>query len=458
MATYLVPIGIDRRILPFLKKDASIVLNIQDLSSGQAILQVNFRDGVTVDMLESISPAKIALVFPPIQEIPVEDQEILKIKPALPQVENEYDEVRDKISTTLDSPVQSLFTGNSFKNNVPIRKFSGKRVEEDSDTVVELTEQEVEQPQDPEEQEDQGNNQLNMLQNQMISMMEQLKVLQSGSKPKLAPAPRQQVQVPRQQAQAPRQQDRPIASKNYSIMSYEEFKQLLEEAGEDFPDIDPNKRLTKDEALALEKYRLKKPVYVISTQGQLLIDDVGISIRSKVASNLSTIPLIKLKKSNDIHRCFSNGMLKFVDVETAKKLAESSDLMSSSEGGDSKLKVFFGEKSHRAAEQDEGVDVTPGAMGDEGPSSERILKGARNNDILIADVDEVDENNVNDLDEQTQLLGTVNLTGSSDVSSNRVADEPISDAMKASMMTKQIGQMGQASKTWKPIRNLDRED
>ena len=451
MATYLIPIGIDRRILPFLKKDASIVVNIQDLSSGQAILQVNFRDGVTVDMLESISPAKIALVFPPIQELPIEDQEVLKVKPALPHVENDYDEVRDKISNPLDSPVQSLFTGNTSKTNIPTRKFSSRRTEEDVE-VAEPTEPEIEQPQEtPEEREEErGNSQLDMLQNQMMAMMEQLKALQSGSKPQSVPK-----SVQKQSTQTSRQQSKPIvSSKNYSVMSYEEFRQLLDEAGEDFPDIDPNKRLSKDEVLALEKYRLKKPAYVVSREGQLLIDDVGIAIRSKVASNLSTIPLVKLKRSSDIHRCFANGMLKFVDVETAKRLAESADIMSSSEGTDSRLKVYFGEKSHRQAEQDEGIDVTPGPMGDDEPSSARMIRGAKNNDVLIADVDEVDEDNFTDPDEQTQLLGVVNLTGSPDIPS-RVADEPMSEAMKASMMTKQ---MGKASKTWKPIRNLDRED
>jgi hypothetical protein len=118
------------------------------------------------------------------------------------------------------------------------------------------------------------------------------------------------------------------------------------------------------------------------------------------------------------------------------------------------LKVYLGEKSHRQAEQEEGIDVTPGAMGDDEHSSERVLRGVRNNDIRIADVDEVDEENFSDPDEQSQLLGVVNLTGSSDVPS-RVADEPMSEAMKASMMTKQ---MGKSSKTWRPIRNLDRED
>lgn len=451
MATYLVPIGIDRRILPFLKKDASIIVNIQDLSSGQAILQINFKEGVSLDMLESISPAKFALVFPPLQELPVEDEEILKMKPALPHVESEYDAVKEKIPQKLDPPVQSLFTG-SPESKASVRKFAERNVKQE---IVELTEPqsepEVEEPEEiVEREEPRGNDQLSMLQNQMMAMMEQLKALQSNSNTP-AQSLSQKPQMQKQQIQKPRTS---VSSKNYSIMSYEEFCKILEEAGEDFPDIDPNKRLTKEEALALEKFRLKKPAYVISTQGQLLIDDVGISVRSRVASNLSTIPLIKLKKSNDIHRCFANGMLKFVDLETAKKLAENADIMSATEGSDSKLKVYLGEKSHRQAEQDEGIDVTPGAVGDDEPSSERIVRGVRNNDIRLADVDEVDEENFSDPDEQSQLLGVVNLTGSSEVPS-RIADEPMSEAMKASMMSKQ---MGKASKTWKPIRNIDRED
>lgn len=435
MSTYLIPVTVDKKLIPFIKKGSSIILSIEDLSSDSAVVSLEFKNGVSADMLEAISPLAITVSFENIQELQssnaVERQDEkterqVDRKPALPHVEDEYEEVKAKVSEKLETPVQTLFVGGQLQRQEPVR-IPEKR-----------------QP-----------SQMDVLQTQMMAMMKQLQELQSG-------------QPVQEEMQDERSQERIVQKpqvREDTIMSYDEFKDRLDKAAQQLPEIDTSKKMTRQEAQELERYKLGKSTYVISTVGQLFIDDVAIAVRSKVASNLSSIPLIKLAKSNDIHRCFANGQLKFVTGETARKLAEQADEGLEDIGG--KLKAHITEKSNLVARDPSifmkvATDLTGDGQGDDGDGMlivDRMTgrNGRNGSDVMVADIDETDEHNVGEQSEQTELMGLINLTGSGGQGgqmSRRGMDESPSDAMIESQKTRQLAQM-QGSKTWKPTRRLD---
>jgi len=440
MSTYLIPVAVDKRLIPFIKKGSSITLSIEDPSSDSAVVSLEFKNGVSADMLEAISPLAINVSFENIQELKsstnvVERQSELQSerRPALPHVEDEYEEVKEKVSEKLETPVQTLFIGGQPQRQV-------------------RTAERQEPARVPEKRQP---SQMDVLQNQMMAMMKQLQALQSGQ--------------PVQEGMSDeRPQERVVQKpqvREDTIMTYEEFKERLDKAAQQLPEIDTSKKMTRQEAQELERYKLGKPTYVISTVGQLFIEDVAIAVRSKVASNLSSIPLIKLAKSNEIHRCLNNGQLKFVTGETARRLAEQADEGIEDIGG--KLKAHMTEKSNLVARDPSifmkvATDLTGDGQGDNGDGMLIVDRmtgrdGRNGSDVMIADVDETDEDNVGEQSEQTELMGLINLSGSGGQGSQmsrRGMDEAPSEAMIESQKTRQLAQI-QGSKTWKPTRRLD---
>ena len=109
---YNVACSIDRKILPFLNDGSPIEIRfIQTESDGSAIAEVNLdlRNGVTPLMLASVSPANVSLDFAQgIEQVDGQTNDY-QMEPALPHVESDYDEVRDKVGQDLGQPVQTLF-------------------------------------------------------------------------------------------------------------------------------------------------------------------------------------------------------------------------------------------------------------------------------------------------------------------------------------------------------------
>lgn len=431
MGNYIIPISLDKRIVPFVKKGSSLSLNIKDVSSADyAYISIQLKDGVGSDMLEAISPLNLSISFTDVQQVDDKEDSVER-RPALPHVEDEYDEVRQKVSDKLGEPVQALFTGNKTE------KRQHRNVDPEPQTV---------------KKESRELSQIEMLQKQMAQLMNQLNNLKTGSSNNVE-----------SEFEEPEQAQTEV--KIESIMSYDEFKDCLEKSAARLPDIDLNKRMTRQEAQELEKYKLGKSAYVISKVGQLFVDDVGISVKGRLASNLASIPLIKLARSNDIHRCFANGQLQFVSAETARRMAEEIDGGVNDDGG--KLKAYMTDGSNQVARDSRkfnqiAVDLTGDGDSDSSDGediADRMIRNSSRSDIMIAEVDEVDETNVNDGDDQSDLMGLLNLSGGGDYPEQsrgrRGFDEPTSQAAIESARTRQLAKSGSISKTWKPTRRLD---
>jgi len=422
---------LEKRFIPFLKKGSKIKIVIDPFSSPSgtnfqiagAQVQIDMKENLSPDMVEAMGEVMITLHFGSAtsSEI-VSEEETSQRRPALPYVESEYDEVRDVIDTDLGSPVQTLYSmGKQTPNRQPVQAQQKKKfVVPDPEPIPEKKFATVAA----------GPDQMQTMMKQMQAMMAKMQTMQSGK-----PIPADETQEEEEE--------------NFdTIMDAQEFYEALSAAGNDLPDIDFNKKLTKEEAVQLEKYKINKPAYVVSTKGILFIDDVGISVQQSLACNISSIPIFRLKKSSDLIRCLKNGMLKFVNYKTAKKLSERCDLTSATEGIGGKLKTYFGEHGSGVdLALDFPIDITPG-FSDEDSTSERMLQRAsgrrRTEGIIVDDVDEMDDfvTNENMPDEQSNLI---NLAGGG------MDSEEASEALLASARDRSRP----VSKTWKPVRNLD---
>lgn len=420
MSLYSIPVIIDKKIIPFIKSKSAITLKIDTSSipSGFSNIVIDLREGVDLDMLNIVGNLSIKLDFESIKHISDKIEPVItknkneevkqdRPKPALPYVENEYDEVREKIGEKLGDPVQSLFPAKESK-------------------LVKS-----------------GNNELLEIQKQMSILASKLNKIQNNvtiENDELSSLPDPEVKE--------NKIIRNVQKRQKTIMSLEELENCISEAGEDMPDIDLSKKLTKEEALELEKYKIDKPAYVISTKGQLFIEDIGVSIKPSVATNLSSILLVKLKKSNQLFGCFKKNMLKFITEQDAIKLSESAELTSKNEGTESKLKTFVGENGADRAKLTP-VDLTSDS---EGESEEMEINDYPEENLseinLHKDSLEISEDvEVNEEDGESFLLDTIDLSGSGSTG------EPPSDAMKSSMKSKQANF---SSNKWKTIKNLDR--
>lgn len=223
MATYIISASVDKRIFPFIKKGSSMKVSVEDVSTAEsAMISFDLKDGVSMEMLDSLSPLLISLRFDNATSIPVEMEASLSSerKTALPHVESEYDEIKGRVSEDLGKPVQTLYPG-------PVSKPKQVRAEHDPARVGKAEIRQL--------------SQFDILQNQMAAMMKQMQALQNG------------VQI--EEATEPQEENLPPV-RNDTIMTYEEFKSCLERSSKQLPDIDLNKEMTRKEALEIEKYKL----------------------------------------------------------------------------------------------------------------------------------------------------------------------------------------------------------
>lgn len=161
----------------------------------------------------------------------------------------------------------------------------------------------------------------------------------------------------------PNQPPAPVAC----ITSAEELSQELAALGQ-VPDIDMDRQLSRQEIEILDQVKLKKPAYVVSTKGQILVDDIGIAIDATYPTNLSSIYPGRLIRSHHLRRCLQDGTLKFVSAEKAVEISQSVDNVDVASG----LPTFQG----RAAAYKQPYMVT--AMGTVLPDQELMGSPAPN--------------------------------------------------------------------------------
>ena len=319
------------------KDDSHILIN---MSNDECYIKADFKDGIDDNILSVFSPFTFSFSFgeevikeytpnsingkysvvkenvlldSDQENVPYDsdqDRTIMKPKPALPHVESEYDEVKDKISTPLDSPVQTLYVNNESKNT--------KKHDQDKTQLqdVSLDENDCQEKVVVKEN--------NELQNRISGLENLLKQL-----------------INNQQNQNEEIQEEEEDLSIDTIMSYDELIKEIKRASVNLPQIDTTKKMTKEQSIEYASHTLSKPCYVVSTVGQLIIDDAEVLIKPKVAINISSIPIFKLKNSSQLINCFKQGILKFVDYKTAVKLSKKFELTSATEG-ESELKSFVG--------------------------------------------------------------------------------------------------------------------
>ena len=114
-------------------------------------------------------------------------------------------------------------------------------------------------------------------------------------------------------------------------MSGKELLQELANLG-DIPDISMDHQLNRQEVAILDKVKLSKAAYVVSTVGNIIVDDINITVDSNYPSNLASVYPGRLVRSNDLRRCFQNGWLKFISAEEAAHVSQSVDNVDMSQG------------------------------------------------------------------------------------------------------------------------------
>ena len=476
MAVYEIVIDVSPKILPFLRPGSSIEMVVPNPKERFGLVRIELKENITPEMMGAISPIGVALRFdigevkqaviePPAPQAIQVEQEFIQPepaapdrRPALPHVESEYEEVRDRIGSDLGVPVQTLFgTPSSVAQTALTRKLAqtepvdrqGATRPQSIPQMPPMTqmvepprprqvqpEQRQFQPQQVQPQALPQNDPMAVMQQQMAWMMQQMMNLAGGKQGPSDPPPQQRPQLPP------------------SIMDWNELQQYLDGAGP-APQIDESQRLSREQARVLEKYRLGKSAYVVSIKSQVFVDDMGVSFKPNVATNLAGLQLAKVQRSNDLRAAFSRGLLKFVNAEEAQYMAENADITSVHDMG-SQLPVFVGEKGVDQAALTP-IDVTPGS-GDGGSvrSASRSPEGFRmvgerfdSANVMVQDVNESDP------DEQSGLMDLNNSamypvnTGVPD----RFANEPPSAAAMASVRARQTQQV--VSRTWKPATRLE---
>lgn len=408
-------IKMEKKIAPFVDANQRLVIEVVDLASGQAIIHFPLKNGVSPEMLEVVGTVGMSIDLSAASQGQFIESDVgapPERKPALPHVENDYEEVREKISQPLAPAVSTLFVGNVTRPSLSTQKIAQTSPVERApspQSVAPLSPPIPEKPIMPVDQtvSKQESSQIEIMQKQMQMMFDQMRIMQQMTEGKKGS----------EEAIVPVERKVPV-KKIDTIMSEEEFYSTLNSIKSEMPKFDENRRLTRQECQELERYRLPKACYVVSNCGQLFVNDVGITIRQSTAANLSGIPVYKLKQSGDLKMCFATGKLKFVSAEIAAKMAESADINAAIEGVNSGLQAFVGADGkgiEKAAMVD--ADVT-GTVDDSPVSSRDIVERTRKNTSRIS-VEDVDEDMS---DDQSSLI---DLAGS-------VGDGPVSEAFAAS--------------------------
>jgi hypothetical protein len=477
---YEMTIAIEK-IVPFLSEGSDLVIHVANVNGDEgtytATVQASFNDGVSRSMLNAISPVAVAMDFNTMSEsqqsMELKQPDVSpEIKPALPHVDNEYDEIRDKVGGDLGVPIQTLCgTSQSFpqtqithtaqvSNNAPAppQPLPQQQVAQQSIPQQQVPQQQVPQSQvqqpipqqlapapapAPAVPEDPRDAQLREMKAQFDTMQNMMMQMAQGVPPEsIQQAPVKREIIP-------------------SIMTLDEFTTIVDSMG-DIPEVDTSKRLSKQEAVELERYKLPKPAYVITNPdiGLLSVDDIGVTLRPNLACNLASIPMFKIKKSAQLQNALRNGMASFVDSEVARVMAEQADQEAGFDVGPGHLPAYIGpdgEGIERANQQD--TDVTPNAGGGGGAIFDRTasnmghgVQGASPPAMIVNDVSE------SDYDEQSSLISMTR--DPSNAGPSFVSHEAPSPAMVASQQTaavvaaQQERMAGTGSKTWKPATRL----
>jgi len=457
------------KLMPFLSEGSDLTIRISNINGDEgaykAVIDASFKEGVSGPMLGALSPMSLNLELDTI--LPVEgsiSQDVAPAQqprePALPHVEKEYDEIRDKVGKELGVPIQTLCGTGGFEPPVSpnpepmIRQAMAPNPPTMQDITPPPTQPAplpsssewapaptplqvpVAQPQQfiPQQPTPQAqplgprDAQLIDMQKQMMAMKDMMTQMASGEA------------VP--QVQEVRE---PVPS----IMSIEELNEVIDGMG-DIPEIDTSRRLTKQEAVELERYKLPKPAYVITKEeiGQLCVDDIAVALKPNLACNLSSIPLFKLKKSTDLQRALLNGWVLFINSEQARVLAETADQEAGYDVGPGHLPVYTGpdgEGIERASTR--SVDVTPTAG--EGAIFDRQVN-AQGDNAMTSRPSAMIVNDVNEssADEQSSMLGMINSNPQQEMGMPATGEAP-SAAMMASQQTRMAGT---TSKIWKPLQ------
>ncbi len=459
-------VRIEKRLAPFVDLNGKMVIEIENIATGKAKVYVTLKTNVAPDMLDVAGVVALQADFSNAssgqfaEPVPMESQQPER-RVALPHVENEYDSIRDRIANPLDQPVSTLFIG-GLTNPMPTpameKVAQTTPVERRPNPQQNISRQPLSPPipanpipqqftqqqlvpqsplppapsqVNPQAQqlvttlETREDPQVSIMQKNMEAMMQQMKIMQEMIAGKTGAT---EVVVPSEK-KAP-------AKKVETIITEEEFYATLDRIKDEMPNFDPTSRLTREQCQQLEKYRLPKPVYVVSTVGQLFINDVGITIRQSTAANLASVPVYKLKMSSDLRQSFNNGRLKFVTHEMATKMSESAGIHAAIEGVESGLKAFVGADGRgieKAAQIE--TDVT-GTVDDEPISSRDIVaRASRRQSATIEDIDE------SIVDEQSSLI---DLTGDGDIgerSEAMIASEQSRARAKINVKHKEISRL-----------------
>jgi hypothetical protein len=431
-------VKIEKRLAPFIDLNGKVIIEIENVSTGQAIIYLPMKSGVSPEMLEAVGTIALQADFSNASSGQFVDGpnsgSDSRHKPALPHVENDYDEIRGRVSSDLGTPVSSLFIGDAriaptpmtvkMASTTPVERRAPQVQTQKAPTPVpqlpvveQPIRQQIEAPTpvavESEAPKAKVDPQVEIMQQQMAAMMKQMVSMQELLVSKEAKG---EVVVPAER--------KVVKKKVETIMNSEEFYAALDAIKAEMPKFDVNRRLSREESQELERYRLTKPAYVVSNCGQLFINDVGITVRQSTAANLAGIAVYKLKQSGDLKMCFDTGKLKFVTMELATQMAEAADIHAAVEGVESGLKAFVGYDGKGIAQADRYDTDVSGTIDDSPVTSEDIARrhngGGRRQSASIEEVDE------NMPDEQSSLM---DLTGGQDDPYDR---EGTSDAAKAS--------------------------
>ena len=361
MTVLEITMGISEMLKPLLKENCDcIALKVLDVNTGKARIGFELKDGATVEDLRSLNLNGLSLDFPSSvqqlpqqmpQQMPQQPGQQMPQQPAIPRVESEYSQMQGVQTTGLGQPVQTLFgpTANASQTAPQMQRTAQTQPTQGAfqapsqqpPVAAGLNPQPPRAPQPPQgmgqppTQYQQPQQAYQSQQPPQYQQPTQQWQPQAPSQPPpygYQPQPNQPYGQPNQPYGQPQQQQwqQPMGPLP-CVMSLQELQGLLDQA-QNVPDIDPSRRLTRQEAAEIERYRLPKAAYVVSNAGQLYIDDIQVTIRPDVAANLSSVPLARLKKSGQLFGAFANGLLKFVSVEEAKVRAEGAEVNSAIEG------------------------------------------------------------------------------------------------------------------------------
>ncbi len=421
--------SIDKKLFAFVDKNEKVSLVIFP-DKGEAKISLSLKPGVTPEMISVIDKLSISLDLSDVimnetesldrgpklktEELPV----TIEHKPALPYVNNEYDDVKKFIGEELGDSISSFAGGEG--NTQDTEDFSKNKDELEKDQsggsklIDDLPLKRV-----PSEGETENERLMRLQMQEMMSRMEDMQKLITNNESLNGKNTKVEAKRP----------------KIDSIVDMNELFACIDSVDMDELNVDENKRMTRQELQEIERFNLKKPAYIISSSNQLFINDIGVSIKNGVATNLASIPMYKLKKSVELKQCLKNGKLKLISGEDALEMLERANNDYSGKSGIEAFVGADGEGIKKAAQG--GIDISTGRSEEEVPISyEDMVSSSRENTIQVEDYDEF-----GDSEDQVALVNLAGMGVGEDASEAYISSQRNSSLNKSSKQ-KSISRLG----------------